>query len=316
MNNDPSLVTTETIANRPVYCGLPSLCWAAIFGGTVAAIGIQILLSMLGMGAGLAIFAPMTDNDPTKHFSEGAAGIWSVCALVALFFGAVIAGRFSHSMHGGFVHCILVWCLTLIINLVSRSMGTGLVLGGTLKILGEGVGVGGKAVASGIGDVIKESAKRGADQLSSFTEEAVQSVPTNAAPKANTRAQREIGFAITKLFTPGNDINSQPNRDALTKALMDYAQLNEADATRMVTDWTASYNNLQKELDNIKTTAEQKAREAADRTAHDLSTAATWSFFGLLLGLLVSAGGGVLGADHALRRIKVEKTRVTQLPVN
>jgi hypothetical protein len=316
MNNDPTLVTTETITNRPLYCGLPSLCWAAIIGGTVAAIGIQILLSILGMGAGLALFAPMTDNDPTRHFSEGAAVIWSVCALVSIFFGAVIAGRFSHSLHGGFVHGILVWCLTLIITVVMLSMGTGLALGGALKVLGEGLGVGGKAAASGIGDVIKVGAKRGADQLSSFTEEAVQSVSTNAAPKATTRAQREIGFAITRLFTPGSDINSPTNRAALVKALMDYAQLSEADATKMVTDWTTSYQNLQKELDHIKTLAEQKAREAAERAAHDLSIAATWSFFGLLLGMLVSAGGGVLGADHALRRIKVEKTRMTQIPVN
>src|SRR5450755_734890 len=113
MNYEPSLVTTETITSRPLCGGFPSLCWSAIIGGTVAAIGIQILLSILGTGAGLAIFAPMTDNNAVKGFSEGAAAIWSICALVALFFGAVIAGRFSHSMHGGFVHGIIVWCLTL-----------------------------------------------------------------------------------------------------------------------------------------------------------------------------------------------------------
>jgi hypothetical protein len=70
----------------------PSLCWGAIFGGTVAAIGIHILLSMLGVGAGLAMFTPATTDHPAA-FSEETAAIWSGCALVALFFGAVIAGR-------------------------------------------------------------------------------------------------------------------------------------------------------------------------------------------------------------------------------
>src|ERR1700679_3900240 len=101
MNTEISPVTTETIANRPLCCGFPSLCWAAIIGGTVAAIGIQILLSLLGTGAVLAAFSPMSDARPAVAFSEDAAAIWSVCALVALFFGAVIAGRFSHTVHGG-----------------------------------------------------------------------------------------------------------------------------------------------------------------------------------------------------------------------
>jgi hypothetical protein len=308
------ITETETIENRPF--NFPSLCWAAIIGGTVAAIGIQILLSLLGTGAGLAAFSPMSDARPAVAFSEDAAAIWSVCALVALFFGAVIAGRFSHTIHGGFVHGILVWCLTLIITLVMLSMGTGMFMGGALKVLGAGVGTGGKMAASGIGDVVKEGVQRSSDQLKSFTEEAVQSVPTNAAPKAAIRAQREIGFAITKLFTPGNDVDSQPNRAAAIKALMDYAQLSEADATKTVDDWITSYKNLQAELDNIKAAAEAKARQAADEAAHNLSIAATWSFFGLLLGLIVSAGGGVLGADHAVRRVKVEKIRIAQVPVN
>jgi hypothetical protein len=314
MNNEPTIpTTTETITTPCDRRFFPSLCWGAIIGGTVAAIGIQILLSILGTGAGLAIFTPMTDNDAVKGFSEGAAAIWSICALVAIFFGAVIAGRFSHSVHGGFVHGILVWCLTLIISLVLITAGTGKVMGGVLKVLGEGLGIGGKAVAAGAGDLAKEGVKRSSDQLGSFIDEAVQSVPTNAAPKAAIRAKREIGFAVTKLFAPGNDINSQDNRTAVIKSLMDYTQMSEADATKTVDDWMTSYKNLKAELDNIKVMAEQKAKVAADEAAHNLSITAIWAFFGLLLGLLVSVAGGILGADHAMRRVKVENVRSAQL---
>jgi len=306
--------TTSTYSVDSTDRPLARLSWSAIIGGTVVAIGIQVLLSALGVGAGLALFNPHTDADPAKHFSEGATAIWSACALVALFFGAAIAGRFSASLHSGLVHGIIVWSSTLIIALLLLSLGTGIALGGALKVIGEGLGIGTKAVAAGAGDVVGEAAKRATDQLNSFINEASQSVPTNAAPKAATRAQREIGFAATRLFAPGNDVSSPTNRAALIKALVDYTQVSEADATKTVDEWTDSYRQLQSELSDVKAKAEQKAKDAADAAAKELSTAGTWLFFGLLLGLLVSAGGGILGAEFALKQAR--RTRVTQVPVN
>jgi hypothetical protein len=289
---------------------LPSLCWGAIVGGTVAAIGIHILLTMLGVGAGLATFSPMTDIHPTAAFGVETAAVWSACALVAIFFGAVIAGRFSHSLHSGFVHGILVWSLTLIVSLLLLSKGTGLVLGGGLKALGAGLGIGGKAVASDVSEATQAGIKREGDELNSFIDEATQSVPTNSTLKASIRAKREVGFAVAKLFVPENDLNMQGNRAAAVKALVDYTQLSQADAQTTVDGWLASYKSLQYEVDHAKSVAEQKAKEAADQAAHELSVAGTWTFFGLLLGLIVSAGGGVLGADHAMKQLKI-KTIVT-----
>ena len=161
MTTDPSFpASTHTVLASTGRCSLPTLCWGAIIGGAVAAIGIHLLLAALGVGAGLAAFAPMTAANPVANFSMGAAIVWSLCALVALWFGGFVAGRFSHSLHSGFVHGILVWSLTMIITLLLISMGTGMVLGGALKILGEGMGVGGKAVAAGVGEMAREGAKR------------------------------------------------------------------------------------------------------------------------------------------------------------
>ena len=301
MTAEPAVsTTTQAISASSGRLSLPSLCWGAIIGGTVAAIGIHILLTALGVGAGLAAFTPMTDANPVANFSIGAAIVWTVCALVSLWFGGFVAGRFSHSLHSGFVHGILVWSLTLIITLLLLSMGTGMVLGGALKVLGEGLGIGGKAVAAGSGEVVKEGAKRSNVQLGSFIDEAVQSGPANAAPKNATRAKREIGFAVGRLFAPGNDINSADNRTAAIKSLTQYSEMSEADATKTVDDWITSHKNLKAELDRMKAVADQKAREAADRAAGHLSCAAIWSFFALLAGLLVSAMGGSCGASRAV----------------
>lgn len=297
-------LTTPVTSNLPITLDsrrFPSLCWSAIFGGTAAAIGLHILLTSLGVGAGLATFSPMTDTEPVSKFSMGAAIVWSVCALISLWFGGMLAGRFSHSVHSGFVHGVIVWSITLIITLLLLSTGTGMVLGGALKVLGSGLGIGGKAVAEGVGNVAQEGLKRTGDQLQSFIDEATQSSPTNAAPKVATRAKREIGFAVTRLFAPGNDVSAPENRDAVVKALTDYAQMSKEDATRTVDEWTASYQAMKAELDRLKDLADRKAREAADIAARNVSCAALWSFFALLIGLLVTAWGGSCGARSALR---------------
>ena len=161
MITDSSLpVTSQAVPTPTVGRSFPTLCWRAIFGGTVAAIGIHILLTALGVGGGLAAFTPITDANPIANFSIGAALVWTVCALVALWFGGFVAGRFSHSLHSGFVHGILVWSLTLIITLLLLSMGTGMVLGGALNVLGGGLGIGAKAAAPAMSELAKDATGR------------------------------------------------------------------------------------------------------------------------------------------------------------
>jgi hypothetical protein len=243
-------------------------------------------------------------------FSLGAAIVWTLCALIALAFGGFVAGRFSHSHHSGFVHGVLVWCSTLILTLLLLSVGTGMVLGGALKILGEGAGMAAKAGAAGAGELAKDGMKRSGEQLSSFIDEAVQSGPTNATPMAVTRSTREIGFALTKLFTPGNESSAPANRAAAIKALTQYSGMSETDATKAVDGWITSAKNLKDELDRLKAAAEEKARETADRAAHNLSCAAIWSFFALLIGLLVTALSGRCGAMCGVRHANSVETVV------
>ncbi|MEO6788858.1 MAG: hypothetical protein ABI318_22275, partial [Chthoniobacteraceae bacterium] len=190
----------------------PFLNWSAIIGGTILAMAVHFLLGALGVGAGLAIFSPLTDAHPGANFSVGAAVVWFLCALVAMGCGGVLAGRYSHSQHGGFVHGILVWSITLLIALTFASIGTGTILGGALKVLGQGASVAGQAAASA-GQVLKDAAKQTGTQTGSFIDEAVQAVPAGS-PQASTRAKREIGFAVTRLFAPGHDVNSAENRHA------------------------------------------------------------------------------------------------------
>jgi tRNA(Glu) U13 pseudouridine synthase TruD len=205
---------------------------------------------------------------------------------------------------------VLVWSLTLIITLPLLVAGSGRTLGRAIKIHDEGLRISRQAVAVAEEDLAKTAAKRSQDQLGSFVEEAVQSIPTNAAPKADTRAEREVGFAVTKLFAPGNAAAFQANRLEAINALMVYTEMSAADATTTVDAWITSHKNLQAELDkfkaeinNLKAVAEQKASADDDarsvQKAQHLSRVGRWSFFSLLIGLLGASLGGRCGAKCA-----------------
>jgi hypothetical protein len=274
------------------------LNWSAIIGGAIAAMGIHILVSALGVGAGLGMFSPTSADNPATTFSIGSAITWTICALIALAVGGFLAGRFSHSLHAGFVHGVLVWCLTLIITAGLVSVGAGMVMGGAIKVFTDGPR-GAPAPAA----LAEESAKRSADQLTAFTDEAVAAPARSDSPGAAIKARREIHFAVLKLFSPANDVNSPENRAFAVAAVTDNTATTPENAEKMVNGWITSNKNLKGELEHTKAVAAEKSRQVADEFASNLSQAAIWSFFALLIGLVVSAFAGHYGAQRGLFHI-------------
>jgi len=54
-----------------MYC-CNGVSWAAIFAGLVAAIALEVLFMMLGAGLGLAIYNPITAENPISSLGAGA----------------------------------------------------------------------------------------------------------------------------------------------------------------------------------------------------------------------------------------------------
>jgi len=308
MNCEPSVSpATETSYDRRLH---KSLCWGAVLAGTITAFGIHWLLTTLGIGAGLTIFGPPTDSDSITTFSAGTALICGLFAIIALSFGGWMAGRLSGCRRSGVLHGVLVWCLTLIIALPWLALATGLALGRAVKNQNENVHTSRQAATVAEADLARTAAQRCHDQLGSFVEEAVQSIPTNATPKADTRAEREVGFAVNKLFAPGNAGAFQANRLETLNALMVYTEMTAADATTTIDAWITSEKNLQAELAKLKAELnnhnammEQAARSNTEalylQKTQVLSRLGGWSFFSLLIGLLGAASGGWCGAKCA-----------------
>jgi hypothetical protein len=316
MSIEPSgRINTETspaIWDRSCHS---TLSWAAILAGTVAAIGFLWLLISLGAGAGLAILRPATTLGSAASFSVGTALLWSLFAIIALSLGGWVAGRCSDGRRNGWLPGALVWSLTVLLVLPGLTLGRRLASHQVVENPVEYSGLNQQTVIQAERDLAGAVADRNQAELSSFVEEAVESIPTNAAPKAATRAAREVGFAVAKLFTPGNAAGYQTNRDDAINALVVYTEMSTTDATTTVDAWTVSQRNLQSELAKLsagvsqlranwatlKTTEAGIAGDAVRQRALYLARTARWAFMALLLGLLGAALAGRCGAECAAR---------------
>lgn len=293
-NNTTGLAVT---AAAEVPASYRSLSWRAIIAGTVAGLAIHLLLTLLGLGLGIGSLEPITDENPATKLGLGAAIAWGVSALIALWSGGWVAGRFVPATfrRSGALHGFLVWSVAMIAMVVLATSGVGMAMSGAAKVIGfasKPVA----AAASGTADLAKDAIKQNTDAIGSYVDEALQSRGQNANPGAAVRAKREIGYALTRLFAPGSDVNSQEKRGAVIRAMTD-AGVSEQDANRMLTEWTASYQRMKADLQSTKDNMERQARETAQTASKVTSHAAVWSFAAFLLGAVVASLGGKVGAS-------------------
>jgi hypothetical protein len=310
MSSEPTVVSAaEPSCNRRLH---QSLCWGAILAGAVTALGIHLLLIVMGKGAGVASIKLMAEAYAEATFSTGAAMGCSLAAIIALALGGWVAGRYSYCFRSGLLHGVLVWGLTLIIALPLIAGCAHLAWERAVKHQVETLRLERESVVFAENNLAVTAAERSRVQRASFVEEAVLSITTNAAPKAGTRAQREVGYVVDKLFAPGNAAAFPANRLEAINTLMVYTEMSAADATTSIDAWSLSRKNLQVELDKVKAElnrsnalAEQKAQAAAAMNTAQIqqqhSRAARWLFFALLVGLLGAALGGWCGAKCAAK---------------
>lgn len=280
--------------------------WSAIFAGLVAAIALQVLFMMLGAGLGFALYSPLTDENPIAELGTGAVIIQGISAVLSLWFGGWVAGRFTPrgARSTAWLHGFCVWCSATVAGVLFVSVGAGWALGDLAKLVGGGLSLAGQpaaAVASGATDLAKDALKQSGDTLTSFTDEALGNRPEDAARSGTVRAKREVGMALARFFNPIQEASQADNRAALVRALVDHAGLSPADAERTVTEWTATYDQLKADLLATKDAAEAKAREAAETAANALAVFSLCAFAGFLLGAVAASCGGNHGAKCAYR---------------
>jgi hypothetical protein len=308
MNSPSSPSFSDTPFTDPSRsgCGCArSVSWGAIFAGVSAALALQVLFMMLGSGLGFAIYSPLTNDNPVADLSTGAIVIQGVSAVLSLWFGGWVAGRFTRgSCRTGWLHGFSVWCVATVAGVLFVAAGAGWILGDLSKLVGGGLSMAGKpaaALASGAADQAKDALQQSGDTLASFGEEALGRRPAGSGAGPTVRAKREIGMAVARLFNPAAPSDVDANRSALIQTLVEHTGLSQAEATQVVTDWTASYERLKADLAAAKAAAETKARELAEKAANALAVMSFCAFFGFALGAIAASCGGKHGAACARR---------------
>lgn len=126
------------------YMGIPGsmgvsaqrrISWGAIFAGVALALVVQLTLSTLGAGVGLAAMPG------TKGLSMG-AGVWLlVSGLIAMYIGGWVAAREAGSplVSDGVIHGLVTWSVSTLLAFFLLSTALGPVSGRALGLMGQGM---------------------------------------------------------------------------------------------------------------------------------------------------------------------------------
>jgi len=253
----------------------------------------------------------MQAGNPLSGFGTG-AGIWLfVSTLIAIGVGAFVAGRTAPDRGG--LHGVLTWTVTtllttwLLAGLAASVVGTaGNVVGKGLSAAGSGIA----AAAPGIGNSVKQQlSEQGIQldwnslqgQLDTLLKQSGKPEldPANVEQKADQAAAdgkqsataaatdpAQAGEALKQWFervkASGEPALNAADKDALINIVAARTGKSKEEATQIVDNYAQAYQQAMQKVDELKQQAEQKAREAGEVAAKQLSHAA-WSTLALLL---------------------------------
>lgn len=273
---DPVTTRGVVVNARDQRTHIRRISWGAVLGGVAAAMSIQLMLTVLGMGIGMAAIEPASGNDPGAGMAIGAGIWWFVTGLLALFVGGVVAGRLAGlpNVMDSTLHGMLVWAVAGIVGVVVLTTSAAGLLAGAAGPLS-------RVIASRVDTAdtrgVLGNAAAGLERMG---DEAIRQ-----ADRGTTARRDGSGAAV-----PGTARDPGAGADGTVRDTAD--RIERAANEPAVTD------------DGQRTT---RARAAADDAADGLASAALWSFFALLLGAIAASAGGMLarppavfGADPAL----------------
>ena len=261
--------------------------WGAVLAGAIVAAASFIILSLLGVGVGaggLHLSSAATSNAGSFGLGEG---IWTAIVLfLSLLFGGYVAARLSgtHSHLDAELHGITVWGVTVLLITVLLAQAVGSLLGTVASTAGSAVGGAASSLTGAVTNAVGSPA--------GLVGQLQQSLTTSGDPTQMTHAQitSEIATLVGRRVVNGSLTDDQ--RDRLTTLVAAQSGISKDAAAHRVSD-------MEQQATTTLAQVNQRAREAAEATAHGAAVSARALFSGLFLSLAGALVGAWIGTRHA-----------------
>ena len=280
---DPSVpVSTVDTISAHVH---RRISWAAIFGGVILVVAVQLLLSLLGAGLGLGTIDINAGSTPTATTLGIGAGIWWVISsCIALgaggFVSAWLAGieiRFDGVLHG-----LVTWGIATLLTLLLLTSAIGGIIGGGFSALGSVA----SAAGSGVSEVAKPLAQAAGvspDMIQQQAQAYLQ--PTNPDPASMSPQDAQKAIATDLVTYAGGGADAAAARERIINVMAAQMKISHDEAVK-------KFDDAQAKLKQTRDKAVQSAKDAADASAAAASKTSFAAFAVVLLGALAAAFGG------------------------
>ncbi|ARM88119.1 hypothetical protein RHEC894_CH01806 [Rhizobium sp. CIAT894] len=277
----------------PVESSKSAMTWGPIFGGAAAAIGVTLILLLLGSGLGLTMVSPWSGQSSSLGTLGVTAAIWLVLVQwLSSALGGYITGRLRTKWAA--VHTDEVFFRDTAHGFLSWALATVFVAGFLASSLTSLAGAGAQAAGSVVGSTATAAGTAAASSATSpvdlstsyFTDALLRPDQARAAATSNDAAATS---EVSRILLNGAAEGQIPDDDKayLATIVSSRTGLSEADARTRV-------DTVLKRIDDAKVAA-QKAADEARKAA---STTALLGSLSLLIGAFIASAAAAFGGSQ------------------
>ncbi|MEL6288251.1 MAG: hypothetical protein AAFQ42_07645 [Pseudomonadota bacterium] len=314
---------------------LSRISWGSIIAGAITATAAMILLTLLGLGIGLAIVDPLYDQNPTSGAGIGTLLWIAGSSFLAMLVGGFVAGRFAGlpKTLSGALHGAVVWAIaTLALVYLAGNTATSIVSGAATLVnqTASAAATAASGAAALTGDAVTAARSASPDQLPAPVRRALEREDATVADArsqlitqlnnaglgrddvrqataaAATTAQdiiqtpgdagADVQQFVDKLFGGSKAVISDQERQQFVQALRQRTGISQQEAERRLQAIERRLENARESVANAAQTAQQTALRAAE-TATNTASAVSWAaFVASLIGLIAAMFGATVGA--------------------
>ncbi|RWX12933.1 hypothetical protein EHI45_16695 [Rhizobium leguminosarum] len=272
----------------PVESSKSAMTWGPIFGGAAAAIGVTLILLLLGSGVGLTMVSPWSGQSSSLGTVGVTAAIWLVVVQwLSSGLGGYITGRLRTKWAA--VHTDEVFFRDTAHGFISWALATIFVAGFLASSLTSLAGAGAQAVgsaATAAGTAASSTASAADLPTAYFTDALLRPEQARAgATSDDTAATAEVSRILLNGAAAGQILDD--DKAYLATIVSARTGLSEADARTRV-------DTVLKRIDDAKVAA-QKAADEARKAA---STTALLGALSLLIGAFIAAAAAAFGGSQ------------------